>query len=132
MDDWIARERNGRISWKDQTLDSISAPPLSLLLFFLLVITLLYLNTLSEVAERIETKRAGLRLRLLLLPLAVALLLVLNTLRRRVLQYDVAGRPLSQIAEDCTAASGVLLFLLLLLLLVYYKPSFQFAWFRIF
>ncbi|PIN00519.1 hypothetical protein CDL12_26975, partial [Handroanthus impetiginosus] len=131
---WFGRGRRG-ISWRDQTLDSLSPPPPPLMVFFGLLIMLVYFATSSEQKERIERRRTGFRFGTLLLPVAVVLFVNLTMLRRRMLWYNFgAPRPVYQVVakEEGGSASGLLLVLVLLLVMVHFQSSFQSAWFRLF
>ncbi|KAI3460401.1 hypothetical protein Pfo_017064 [Paulownia fortunei] len=130
---WFVRERRG-MSWKDQTLDSISAPPLPLMVFFGLLIMLVYFATYSELKERVERRKTGFRFGLLLLPMVVILVVNMMMLRRRMLRYNFGvPRPVyDAVAEERSSASSLLLVLLLLLVMVHYQSSFQSTWFRLF
>ncbi|KAL7086025.1 hypothetical protein ACP275_14G313600 [Erythranthe tilingii] len=133
---WFVRERKG-ISWKDQTLDSISAPPLPLVVFSVLLIVLLYFETSSEQKERVERKKSGFRFGLLLLPLVVVLAVNMTMLRHKILRYNFgAPKPVYEAAvetaEEGTPVARLLLFLLLLILMVHYQSSFHSSWFRLF
>ncbi|KAK6131008.1 hypothetical protein DH2020_035248 [Rehmannia glutinosa] len=132
MAGWFVRERRG-ISWKDQTLDSISAPPLPLIVFFGLLITLLYFASCSEYHERVERRKSGFRFGLLLLPMVVVL--AMNLMMLRMVRYNFgAPRPVYEAAAaeaEGGSAAGLLLVLLMLLIMVHFQSSFQSAWFRL-
>ncbi|EYU36788.1 hypothetical protein ABFS82_14G300100 [Erythranthe guttata] len=130
---WFVRERKG-ISWKDQTLESISAPPLPLVVFSVLLIVLLYFETSFEQKERVERNKSGFRFGLLLLPLVVVLAVNMTMLRHKMLRYNFgAPKPVVyEAAEDGTPVARLLLFLLLLILMVHYQSSFHSSWFRLF
>ncbi|KAL6574426.1 hypothetical protein OROHE_001330 [Orobanche hederae] len=134
---WFVRERRG-ISWKDQTLDSSSAPPLPLMVFFGLFITLMISAAYSDFRQRVEANKMKLRFGLLLLPLAgilVADVMLLGSLRRRWWRFatGVLRWPgYEAVADEGSSPWGLRLVLLLVLLIVmvYYQPSFQSVWFR--
>ncbi|KAK2971447.1 hypothetical protein RJ640_020853 [Escallonia rubra] len=78
---WFMRERRG-ISWTDQTLASISAPPLPLLVFFVLVMLLLSIPIVLDLKAQME--RAMVVMRIILYLSAVVLVLILHaTMRNR-------------------------------------------------
>ncbi|GFP89434.1 hypothetical protein PHJA_001087000 [Phtheirospermum japonicum] len=130
---WFVRERRG-ISWKEQTLDSISAPPLPLMVFFGLLITLLYFEICSEYQERVERRKSGFRFGLLLFPLAVVLALNMVALRHRMVRHSFGVPPPAYVAsaEGGSSAAGLLLVLLMLLVMVHFQPTVQSGWFRLF
>ncbi|XP_051139554.1 uncharacterized protein LOC127257216 [Andrographis paniculata] len=119
---WFVREKRGEgVSWKDQTLDSLSLPPSPLLLFFLLFLMFISIATYSELKGRMERGIMAFRLPLLLLlPLiAVAVLMLGSCSRWR--RLDAAGGlpPL-----------GLAAAVVVLLVLAYHQSSFQSGWFR--
>ncbi|KAI3464834.1 hypothetical protein Pfo_021497 [Paulownia fortunei] len=128
---WFERERRS-VSWKEQTLDSISAPPLPLVVFFGLFIMLMYFATYLEFKERVERSKMGFRFGLLLLPLVGILVVNMMMLRRRLWRYAFGvPRPVYEtVADEGSSPWGLLLVLGLLLVMVYYRSSFQSAWFR--
>lgn len=131
---WLVRERKS-ISWKDQTLDSISAPPLPLIVFFLLLIFLLYFETSSVRQETVEKKRKDFRFGLLLVPLLVFLTVNMMLLRHKMRRYTFGvPRPAAEAVakEEGNSAAGLLVVLVLVLLMVHYQSSWHTAWFRIF
>ncbi|CAA0816672.1 Unknown protein [Striga hermonthica] len=133
MADWFVSEKRG-ISWKDQTLNTISPPPLPLVAFSGLVIALLYLAYSSGHHERVERRRSDLRFGLILLPMAVVLAVNVVALRRRVARYVLGVPPVAAeaVAEDGGSVVGLLLVLLLVLVMVHYQSSVQSGWFRLF
>lgn len=128
---WFVRERRG-VSWKDQTLDSISAPPLPLVVFFGLFIMLMYFATYLEFKAKVERSKMGFRFGLLLLPLVGILVVNLMMLHRRWWRYTIGvQRPVYHaVADEGSWPWGLLLVLVLLLVMVHYQSSFQSAWFR--
>ncbi|KZV33144.1 hypothetical protein F511_18160 [Dorcoceras hygrometricum] len=97
---WFTRDRRG-ISWKDQTLDSISLPPLPLMVFFGLFIMLLYFASYSEFKEKVERSKMGLRFGLILLPLVAVLVANMIMLCRRWWLHHIGiQRHTSWVAED--------------------------------
>ncbi|KAK4429379.1 hypothetical protein Salat_1238300 [Sesamum alatum] len=128
---WFVRERRGA-SWKDQTLDSLSAPPLPLMVFFGLFIMLMSLATYSEFKERVERSKMGFRFGLLLLPLVGVLVVNIMMIHRRWWRYAFGVRRsvYEAVANDGSSVVGLVVVLVLLLVLVYYQSSFQSAWFR--
>ncbi|KAL3617630.1 hypothetical protein CASFOL_037951 [Castilleja foliolosa] len=134
---WFVRERRSGISWKDQTLESISAPPLPLIVFFGLLITLLYFEIHSEYQERVERRKSGFRFGLLLLPLAVVLVVNMVVLRHRMVGYTfgVPTPPVYEatvVAESGSSAAGLVVVLVMVLFMVYFQSTVQSGWFRLF
>ncbi|GFP95265.1 hypothetical protein PHJA_001670800 [Phtheirospermum japonicum] len=125
---WLTRGRRG-VSWKDQTLDSISAPPLGLMVFLGLFIMLMIFETYSEFQEKMERSKMKFRLGLLLLPLVGILVVTVMLLRRRWWLY-AAGFRRPAVADDGSLPWGLMLVLVLLIVMVYYRSSFQSFWFR--
>ncbi|KAL3505397.1 hypothetical protein ACH5RR_035238 [Cinchona calisaya] len=129
MDNSFVRERRG-ISWRDQTLASISAPPMPLMVVFGVVILLMYLASYSDYKAQVERRMTGLKLLLFLLPVLLILMVHLMMVSNR--WFYVGGvRPVSEsINQEGSSPCGLILVVLLLLVLVYYQSSFQSSWFR--
>ncbi|KAL6504452.1 hypothetical protein OROGR_026375 [Orobanche gracilis] len=139
----FVRERRGAVSWKDKTLDSISAPPLPLLVFSGILIMLLYFESRSEYHERVERAKSGFGFGLFLLPLVVVLAVNMMVFGRRIVryslgvpapEYEAAEPEFGRSAEgsDGNLGPGLLLILLIVLVMVYYRSSVQSGWFRLF
>ncbi|KAL6504753.1 hypothetical protein OROHE_023511 [Orobanche hederae] len=141
----FVRERRG-VSWKDKTLDSISPPPLPLLVFSGILIMLLYFESWSEYHERVERTKSGFRFGLFLLPLVVVLAVNMMVFGRRIVRY-ILGVPApeyeaaesecgigrsAEASDGGNLAPGLLLILLIVLVMVYYRSSVQSRWFRLF
>lgn len=129
---WFVRERRS-VSWKEQTLESVAAPPLPLLVFFGLFIMLLSFATYSEFMEKMERRRMGLKFGLLLLPVLGVVVVNLIMLHRRWWRYayGVSAPVYRAAAGDGSQPWGLLFVVGLLLVMVYYQSSFQ-SWFRAF
>lgn len=120
--------------WSNQTLGSMSAPPLPLMAIFAIVIFLLSISQYSAYKEQMQSTMVGLKLVLLLVP--VILIFVLSSSlvaggglnfwspRRdgRRERWDL-GRGLSGFPW------GVAVLVLVLLVLVSYQSSFHSKWF---
>ncbi|KZV39720.1 hypothetical protein F511_14187 [Dorcoceras hygrometricum] len=124
-------ERNPA-SWKEQTLDSLAAPPLPLAAFFTLFIMMMYFTNYSDYKETVERSKMGLRLYIFLLPILAILAAYVVTLRHRL--WRDLTRPVPEAAavgDDWSLPWGVVVLLVLVLVLVHYQPPFQSGWFRI-
>lgn len=123
---WFVRERRG-VSWKDQTLDSVAAPPLPLVVFLGLFVMLLYFATYSEYKEKIERSKMGFKLGLFLLPVVGITVVYLIMLHRRWWRYTFGGStPMYQaVAVEGSSPWGLLLVVGLLLVMVHYQSSFR-------
>ncbi|XP_057794835.1 uncharacterized protein LOC131011086 [Salvia miltiorrhiza] len=125
---WFVRERRG-VSWKEQTLESVAAPPLPLVVFLGLFIMLLYFATYSEYKEKVERSKMGLKLGLFLLPVVGVVVVNLSMFHRRWWRNTF---PTYQAAAvEGSSPWGLLLVLGLLLLMLHYQSSFH-SWFRSF
>uniref|UniRef100_M1ALZ3 Uncharacterized protein n=1 Tax=Solanum tuberosum TaxID=4113 RepID=M1ALZ3_SOLTU len=98
---WFIGERRG-VSWRDQTLESLSAPPLALIVLFGLVIFLMSMSTYSEYKATVEKSKARVT---------------------RPVVYHLAS-------QEGGSPWGIALLLVLLLVMVHYQDSFQSTWFR--
>ncbi|KAK1388532.1 hypothetical protein POM88_016710 [Heracleum sosnowskyi] len=125
---WFTRERRG-VSWMDQSLESVSAPPGHLLMFFGLLMLVMYYSIRSDYEEKMKETKMELRLFLvILLPL-----LVILASHVTINWYDV--RDTSQVVyetlqEEGSSPWGVALVLLLVLFMANYHSSIHSAWFR--
>ncbi|KAM7514063.1 hypothetical protein LguiA_003646 [Lonicera macranthoides] len=127
----LMRERRG-ISWKDQTLESISTPPWPLLAFFGLVILLMSLSSYSSYKAQMERTKISLNVLLFFLPL-VLILLAHVTMNNRwqpcmvripgLVEYELISR-------EESSPWGVALVAVVVLVMAYYKSSIQSGWFR--
>ncbi|OIT34777.1 hypothetical protein A4A49_21492 [Nicotiana attenuata] len=129
---WFIGERRG-VSWRDQTLESISAPPLPLIVLFGLVIFLISMNTYSEYKATIERSKASLKLLSILLPFLVIFLVYILLNSNRWFYPVGFSRPVIYHLSNQEGSSpwGLALLLVLLLVMVHYQDSFQSTWFRI-
>lgn len=129
---WFIGERRG-VSWRDQTLESISAPPLPLIVLFGLVIFLISMNTYSEYKATIERSKASLKLLSILLPFLVILLVYILLNSNRWFYPVGFSRPVIYhlASQEGGSPWGLVLLLVLLLVMVHYQDSFQSTWFRI-
>lgn len=136
--DWIHTKRRGpewKRGWKDQTLSSISPPPLPLLAVFAIVIFLLSLSQYSTYKEQMNYTVTNFKILLFLMPLLLIFFMRSNLLSsgawahlwapsqngqqvRRELARGVSGFPWS-----------VAVVLVALLVLVSYQSSFHSKWF---
>lgn len=125
---WFFGERRGP-GWKDQTLNSISPPPLPLLGIFIIVFLLLSLS--SYLDYRVQMHRTVISLRLFLLLLPVILFLLarhISTYGRFVIRLPKPEH--DSINRAGCSPWGVAALVLLLLFLLSYQSSFQSRWFR--
>lgn len=130
---WFIGERRG-VGWRDQTLESIAAPPLALIVLFGLVIFLMSMSIYSEYKETVEKSKASMKLLSILLPfLLILLVYILIDSNRWFYPYGVT-RPVAYhlASQEGGSPWGIALLLVLLLVMVHYQKSFQSNWFRIF
>ncbi|XP_075479270.1 uncharacterized protein LOC142520155 [Primulina tabacum] len=131
MSSYVGERRD--VSWKEQTLDSIAAPPLPLTVFFVLFIMMMYFTNYSDYKETVERSKMGLRLYLFLVPLLVIVAANVLMLRHRwwrdwsspAHEASAAG-----VGEDWSLPWGVVVVLVVVLVLIHYQPPFQSGWFR--
>ncbi|XP_022865878.1 uncharacterized protein LOC111385688 [Olea europaea var. sylvestris] len=128
---WFVRERRG-IGWRDQTLDSISPPPLPLLVFFGLLIMLMFLASYSHYKAELEKSKMNLKLLFFLLPLLVILMLNFMVDNRWRFYTGISSPAYETVRDEGSAPWGLLLMLVFLLIMVQYQSSFQLSWFRAF
>ncbi|CAA2963797.1 Hypothetical predicted protein [Olea europaea subsp. europaea] len=128
---WFMRGRRG-VSWRDQTLDSISAPPLPLLVFFGLLIMLMFLASYSHYKAEVEKSKMNLKLLFFLLPLLVILMLNFMVDNRWWFYAGISPPAYETVRQEGSAPWGLLLLLVFLLVMVQYQSSIQSSWFRAF
>nr|XP_016481381.1 PREDICTED: uncharacterized protein LOC107802404 [Nicotiana tabacum] len=87
---WFTSERRG-ISWRDQTVESASAPPFPLILFFGLVILLMYFAGYSDYKAQEQRLENSMRLLLFLLPMLVVLMVYAMVVNNRWFSPEAAG-----------------------------------------
>ncbi|KAL8246103.1 hypothetical protein R6Q59_007319 [Mikania micrantha] len=104
---WFIRDGRSGLSWADQTLGTISAPPMQLLAFLGVAILLMSMSTYTEFKVHIEREKMALKLFFYLLP--VALLLVAYVTMRHRLPYVVraASLPIESGKQDGCSPWGV-------------------------
>ncbi|KAI3518055.1 hypothetical protein L2E82_36199 [Cichorium intybus] len=126
---WFFRDRRSGLSWTDQTIGSISAPPMQLLALFALVILLMSMSSYTEFKVHIEREKMGLKLLFYLLPLA--LLLIADVMMRYRWPYMVraASLPIESVKQDGCPPWGVAFVVILVLVLVKYHSTVQSGWF---
>ncbi|KAG5613477.1 hypothetical protein H5410_024758 [Solanum commersonii] len=130
---WFIGERRG-VSWRDQTLESLSAPPLALIVLFGLVIFLMSMSTYSEYKATVEKSKASMKLMSFLLPFLIILLVyIMIDSNRWFYPYGGVTRPVVYhlASQEGGSPWGIALLLVLLLVMVHYQDSFQSTWFRI-
>ncbi|KAF5803762.1 hypothetical protein HanPI659440_Chr06g0249701 [Helianthus annuus] len=118
---WFIREGRSEQSWVDQTLGSISTPPIQLLAFFGLVIFLLSISNHSESKAQVERESTGLNLLLYLLPLVLVLVTYVTMRNRFSYAVQAAGLPVESGKQDGCSPWGVALIVVLVLVLVKYQ-----------
>ncbi|KAL2499359.1 hypothetical protein Adt_24909 [Abeliophyllum distichum] len=128
---WLVRDRRG-ISWRDQTLDSISPPPLHLLVFFGLLIMLMFLASYSDYKAQVEKSKMDLKLLLFLLPFLVILMLNFMVDNRWWHYAGISTPAYETVRQEGTVPWGLLLLVVFLLVMVQYQSSFKSSWFRSF
>ncbi|KAL6497894.1 hypothetical protein OROHE_026740 [Orobanche hederae] len=133
---WIHSKKRGpewKQSWTDQTLSSISAPPLPLIAVFAIVIFLLSLSQYNTYKEQMRYTAVSFKIFLFLVPVLLIVFIRSSLLSsggwwlnwwpspphgRRELACGVAGFPW-----------GVAVLVAVLLVMVFYHSSFQSKWF---
>lgn len=129
---WLVRKRRV-MSCRDQTLDSISAPPWPLMVFVGIVMILMYFEIYLDFKERVERSKMGFKFGLMMLPVVgivvVNMMLLLRRWWRNIV--GVSRRPAVVEREEGSWPWGLMLVLGLLLVMVYYQKSFQSACFRL-
>lgn len=137
--DWIRTRRRGpewRQGWTEQTLSSISAPPLPLVAVFAIVMFLLSLSQYTAYKEQMRYTMFGFKILLFLAPVFLIIFLRSSLLTGGgwldfLSSFSRQGRRERQELARGVAAFpwGVALLLVALLVLVSYQSSFQSKWF---
>ncbi|XP_075478041.1 uncharacterized protein LOC142519039 [Primulina tabacum] len=138
--DWVYSKRRGpewKQGWTDQTLASISTPPLPLVAVFTIVIFLLSLSQYSTYKEHFQISVTSFKLLLFLVPV-----FLIFFMRSRLLSgggFDLSnfshhGRQVKRafargVAGFPWSIAVLVLLMLLLVVLVSYQSTFQSKWF---
>lgn len=143
---WLLRGRRA-VSWREQTLESVSSPPpMPLIVLFGVVMLLMCLASYSDYRAQAQRAMISFKLLLFLLPVLLILFMHLTMVFKRWFYYMGLGGarsssrlgynygPLpwwsSSIHGDGSSPWGLALVVLMLLVLVYYHSSVQYIWFR--
>ncbi|GJU75543.1 probable galactinol--sucrose galactosyltransferase 2 [Tanacetum coccineum] len=124
-DSTIASRTPSGLSWRDQTLNSMSAPPMQLVALLGLVILLLSMSSYTEFKVQIEREKMGLKLLLYLFPLALFVVTYVTMRHRLPYMVQAASTPSSSGKQDGTSPWGVAFLVILVLVLVKYHSSVQ-------
>ncbi|KAJ7966866.1 Transmembrane protein [Quillaja saponaria] len=129
---WLLRERRGpawKKGWTENTLSSISAPPLPLVAIVGIVILLLWISSYTSYKSQVQKSKINFNLFLLFLPLLLLFLAnSINKYARLVYPATKATRTVIHQARQEGSPWGVLALVLLLLVLVSYQSSFKSMW----
>ncbi|KAK9062733.1 hypothetical protein SSX86_019923 [Deinandra increscens subsp. villosa] len=126
---WFIRDGRSGLSWADQTLGSMSAPPMRLLAFLGLVILLMSMSTYAEFKVHIEREKMALKLFFYLLPLALFLVAYVTMRYRLPYVVRAASLPMGSGKQDGCSPWGVAFLVVLVLVLVKYHSAVQLGWF---
>ncbi|KAK4424090.1 hypothetical protein Salat_1602400 [Sesamum alatum] len=129
--DWVYTRKRGpewKQGWTDQTLSSISAPPLPLMAIFAIVIFLLSLSNYSAYKEQMHSTMINFKIILFLVPVLLVFFMRSSLLNARGwLNFPPGRRQVRQ--ELARGISGfpwsVAALVAVLLVLVSYQSSFQ-------
>nr|GMD97488.1 uncharacterized protein LOC109152740 [Ipomoea batatas]GMD99271.1 uncharacterized protein LOC109152740 [Ipomoea batatas] len=126
---WLWGGRRG-VSWRDQTVDSITAPPLPLMVLFGLVAFFMCLSTYLDFKAQVARTKSSLRMFVFLVPLLVVLLVYIRLVSYRF--FYPYGRPVYRSGgggDGGIAPWGLAVLVVLLLVMVHYQVSIQSSWF---
>ncbi|KAF8406565.1 hypothetical protein HHK36_008653 [Tetracentron sinense] len=129
---WFFSERRGpgwKQGWKEQTLASISAPPLPLLAIFAIIILFLSLSQYAGYKANMHHNMVNFQIFLFLLPvLLIFILRSMSTNGRFVFRLP---RPQhDSIHRAGSSPWGVAVLVVVLLVMVSYQSSFHSKWFQ--
>ncbi|PIN14292.1 hypothetical protein CDL12_13083 [Handroanthus impetiginosus] len=135
--DWIHTKRRGpqwKQGWTDQTLSSISAPPLPLLAIFTIVIFLLSLSQYNTYKEQMRYTMINFKILLFLVP--ILLISLISSTRLKLIagqgwfSFMSSSQQGRQVRRELARGTsgfpwGVAILVVVLLVLVSYQSSFQ-------
>ncbi|KAJ7957868.1 Transmembrane protein [Quillaja saponaria] len=130
---WLLKERRSptwKQGWTENTLSSMSAPPLPVVAIVGIVILLLWISSYTSYKSQVQTTMINFNLFLLLLPLLLLFLAdFINKYER--LAYPATNptkKVVGQAEEDGSSPWGVAALVVLLLVLIWYQSSFKSLW----
>ncbi|XP_073312527.1 uncharacterized protein [Primulina huaijiensis] len=135
--DWVYTKRRGpewKQGWTDQTLASISAPPLPLVAVFSIVIFLLSLSQYSSYKEHVQNSVISFKLLLFLVPVFLIFFVRSRPLSGGGFDLSKFSQPGRQVRQEFSRGMagfpwGMAVLVVVLLVLVSYQSRFQSKWF---
>ncbi|XP_073308929.1 uncharacterized protein [Primulina huaijiensis] len=136
--DWLYSRRRGpewKQGWTDQTLASISTPPLPLVAVFTIVIFLLSLSQYSTYKEHVQNSVTSFKLLLFLVPVFLIFFMRSRFLSGGGFDLSNFSHPGRQVKREFARGmagfpwSIAVLVLVLVVVLVSYQSPFQSKWF---
>ncbi|XP_073119025.1 uncharacterized protein [Henckelia pumila] len=135
--DWVYNKRRGpewKQGWTDQTLASISAPPLPLVAVFTIVIFLLSLSQYSTYKEHVQNSVISFKLLLFLVPVFLIFFMRSSLISGGGFDLSNFSQPGRQVKREFARGMagfpwGMAVLVVVLLVLVSYQSTFQSKWF---
>ncbi|KAL5557884.1 hypothetical protein UlMin_034095 [Ulmus minor] len=128
---WLIRERRGsawKAGWTEQTLASISAPPLPLMAIFGIVMTLLFISSYINYKMQMQKTMIGFKMFLLFLPLLLVFVALMMTKYGRFVAVTPVTKNYPANQDEGGSPWGVAVMVGLLLVLVSYQSHFHSKW----
>ncbi|KAF6159210.1 hypothetical protein GIB67_022889 [Kingdonia uniflora] len=129
---WFSSDRRGpdwKQGWTDQTLSSISIPPLPLLTVFAIVLLFMFLSKYTDYSSEVRQSMINFQIFLFLLP--TLLILILQSMPpngKFVIRIPLPEH--ESIHKAGNSPWGVAILVVVLLVMIFYQSSFHSQWFR--
>lgn len=127
---WFFRERRGpawKQGWTDQTLASISPPPLPLLAIFLIIFILLSASSYANYKNHMQQTMINFKLLLLFLPLLLILLAAFIS-KCESFMFPKTKAEYGSVDRNWNMPWGLAVLVVVLLVMVSYRSTFQSMW----
>ncbi|PKI45664.1 uncharacterized protein LOC116202554 [Punica granatum] len=130
---WLIKEKRGpawKHGWTENTLTSVSPPPLPVITIFFIVVLLLYLSFSINYNKQMQRTVVGMKLFLFLLPVLLIFAAQFVSVNGGVSMPYQRPRPgIDSVQRDGRSSSwGVAILVLLMLVLLSFQSSFHSKW----
>lgn len=128
---WLREQKRGppwKHGWTEQTIASMSLPPLPILIIFFIVVFLLYLSFSINLTKQMDRTMAGMKLFLLLIPVAIIFLAQWISVKGKLV-IPLLNTDHDAVHRASGSPWGVAVVVVLLLVLLSYQSSLHSKWF---